>query len=51
VLARCEQAVLLEPANAESLAVRWWALDDVATLRLHVGFAQAWPHLRERLAT
>jgi hypothetical protein len=26
-------------------------LDDVATLRLHVGFAQAWPHLRERLAT
>jgi ADP-ribose pyrophosphatase YjhB (NUDIX family) len=34
------------PVNAESSALRWWAFDDVAGLRLHHGFAVAWPHLR-----
>jgi 8-oxo-dGTP diphosphatase len=34
------------PANAESSALRWWAFDDVAQLRLHHGFAAAWPQLR-----
>jgi 8-oxo-dGTP diphosphatase len=49
VLART--AVLTEPvpANAESVAVRWWPFDEVAGLDLHTGFAAAWPHLRDRL--
>jgi 8-oxo-dGTP diphosphatase len=50
VLARCPQAISVAPSNAESVAVRWWALDEVASLRLHAGFAAAWPHLRDRLA-
>lgn len=39
----------LAPANAESVAVRWWRVDEVAGLALHSGFAAAWPHLRERI--
>jgi ADP-ribose pyrophosphatase YjhB (NUDIX family) len=39
----------LAPANAESVAVSWWSVDDVARLPLHAGFAAAWPHLRELL--
>jgi 8-oxo-dGTP diphosphatase len=50
VMARADAAVLLEPANAESLAVRWWAIDAVAGLALHSGFAAAWPRLRPLLA-
>jgi 8-oxo-dGTP diphosphatase len=40
-------------ANAESVDIRWWLIDDVADLPLHSGFATAWPVLRpmvERLA-
>jgi 8-oxo-dGTP diphosphatase len=51
VLARTAEPVDLEPANAESVAVTWWSLDEVAALPLHSGFAAAWPHLRERLPT
>lgn len=36
-------------ADAESVAVRWIALDDVDALPLHPGFATAWPALRTRL--
>jgi 8-oxo-dGTP diphosphatase len=36
----------VEPINAESSALRWWSIDEVAGLRLHYGFAAAWPHLR-----
>jgi 8-oxo-dGTP diphosphatase len=39
----------LAPANAESISVRWWHVDQVADLELHLGFAAAWPHLRGRL--
>jgi 8-oxo-dGTP pyrophosphatase MutT (NUDIX family) len=49
VLARAERLVDLAPANAESVAVQWWAVEDVAALPLHSGFAAAWPHLRLRL--
>jgi 8-oxo-dGTP diphosphatase len=49
VLARTDRAVELAPANAESVAVRWWPVNEVATLDLHAGFAAAWPHLRDRL--
>ena len=37
------------PANAESIEIRWWAIDDVGSLPLHAGFANAWPRLRELL--
>ena len=37
-------------ANAESIEIRWWLIDEVDTLPLHVGFASAWPELR-RLIT
>ena len=43
-MTRARSAVV--PVNAESCALRWWAFDDVAELRLHHGFAVAWPHLR-----
>lgn len=43
--------VALEPrvANAESIDVRWWAIDEVGGLPLHSGFARAWPTLRKLL--
>jgi 8-oxo-dGTP diphosphatase len=37
------------PANAESVAVSWWSVEDVVGLPLHAGFAAAWPHLRQLL--
>ncbi|MGH8861269.1 MAG: NUDIX hydrolase [Jatrophihabitantaceae bacterium] len=52
VLARVDAApdtLDVAPANAESVAVRWWPVDEVAALDLHSGFAAAWPHLRFRL--
>jgi 8-oxo-dGTP diphosphatase len=33
----------------ESVALRWVALDEVASLPLHRGFAAAWPALRPQL--
>ena len=47
ILARSSSRTTVEPANAESTAIRWWALDDVADLRPHRGFAAAWPVLRD----
>ena len=35
--------------DAESVDLRWVALDEVALLPLHPGFATSWPSLRERL--
>ena len=35
--------------DAESVELRWVAVDDVAGLSLHPGFAAAWPALRARL--
>jgi 8-oxo-dGTP diphosphatase len=36
-------------ANAESIEIRWWLIDEVDTLPLHTGFASAWPSLRTLL--
>ena len=47
VRARSPRELPLAPANAESDALRWWPLDEVADLPLHHGFAAAWPSLRE----
>jgi 8-oxo-dGTP diphosphatase len=33
-------------ANAESIEIRWWLIDEVDALPLHTGFAGAWPQLR-----
>jgi 8-oxo-dGTP diphosphatase len=49
VLARAAHEVDLAPANAESVAIRWWPVEAVGTLPLHAGFAVAWPYLRIRL--
>lgn len=35
----------VQPANAETAAVTWWPVADVAALPLHSGFAAAWPRL------
>jgi 8-oxo-dGTP pyrophosphatase MutT (NUDIX family) len=46
ILARTATTVPVVPVNAESTAMRWWALDQVSALPLHRGFARAWPALR-----
>jgi 8-oxo-dGTP pyrophosphatase MutT (NUDIX family) len=46
VIARADGAVDLAPANPESVAIRWWPVEQVDGLPLHAGFAAAWPHLR-----
>ena len=50
IVARAEPGLEVEPRNFESSAIRWWLIDDVATLRLHRGFAATWPHLRALLS-
>lgn len=46
-----DELVPVEPSatDAESVDVRWVALDDVADLPLLGAFADAWPELRRRL--
>jgi 8-oxo-dGTP diphosphatase len=43
-------AAAVRPANAESVALRWWELAAVDALPLHRGFAAAWPQLRALIA-
>lgn len=50
IVAVAEPTIRVHPVNAESTAVRWWALDDVGDLSLHAGFAAAWPALRALVA-
>lgn len=47
VVARPTRAVRPYAANAESVAVRWHAVAEVAGLRLHPGFASAWARLQD----
>jgi 8-oxo-dGTP pyrophosphatase MutT (NUDIX family) len=51
ILARASRSLQLAPANAESTAIRWWAIKDVDGLPLHHGFATAWPQLRRLIGT
>jgi 8-oxo-dGTP pyrophosphatase MutT (NUDIX family) len=46
IVARAASTLDLAPANAESTAIRWWPIADVAGLRLHHGFARSWPALQ-----
>lgn len=36
-------------ADVESIELRWVAVQEVAALPLHPGFAESWPQLRARL--
>lgn len=47
VVARATRTVRPYAANAESVAVRWHAVAEVAGLRLHPGFASAWARLQD----
>jgi 8-oxo-dGTP diphosphatase len=46
-----EASEVFEPVigDAESVALRWVAVDEVDSLKLHPGFAASWPSLRDRL--
>ncbi|MCU1659007.1 MAG: 8-oxo-dGTP diphosphatase [Pseudonocardiales bacterium] len=46
VVAQAVAELAPHAANAESIEIRWWSIADVDTLPLHLGFANAWPHLR-----
>ena len=47
VLALAQPELTVRSVNFESVEVRWWAMQDVTALKLHSGFAEAWPTLRE----
>jgi len=47
VVAQPRSHISPHAANAESTAVRWWAIDEIDRLPLHRGLAGAWPRLRE----
>jgi 8-oxo-dGTP pyrophosphatase MutT (NUDIX family) len=49
VVAEAADAFIPVIGDAESQALAWVALDDVAGLALHPGFAASWPELRKRL--
>lgn len=49
VLARAEELFTPIVGDAESEALRWVPLDEVATLPLHPGLERSWPALRLRL--
>jgi 8-oxo-dGTP pyrophosphatase MutT (NUDIX family) len=51
IVARGPGTLRLEPANAESTAIRWWSIDDVTGLPLHAGFAASWPALRQLIGS
>ena len=47
VLALANPGLTVRSVNFESIEVRWWPMQDVTALKLHSGFAEAWPTLRE----
>ncbi|MBN9621232.1 MAG: hypothetical protein J0H43_16120, partial [Actinobacteria bacterium] len=49
ILASVITPVSVSPVNAESTAIRWWPIGAVSGLRLHQGFAAAWPTLQTML--
>jgi 8-oxo-dGTP diphosphatase len=49
VIASAAEPFSVYPASAETSAVRWVPAADVASLRLHPGFAAMWPQLRARI--
>jgi 8-oxo-dGTP diphosphatase len=51
IIARTTTPTDVEPANAESTAIQWWPIAEVGAIRLHHGFAAAWPTLRDLIET
>ncbi len=49
VLARAERELAVRPVDAESVELRWVAVDAVTDLPLHPGFGEAWPELHSLL--
>jgi 8-oxo-dGTP diphosphatase len=49
IIARCADAGPVRPGNAESTALTWCRIENVAALPLHRGFAASWPALRSLL--
>lgn len=49
VMASAAQPFGVYPASSETSAVRWMPAADVASLRLHPGFAAMWPQLRREI--
>lgn len=50
VIAVAADGAAATATNAESVALRWVAIDDVEHYALHRGLAASWPALRQRLA-
>jgi 8-oxo-dGTP diphosphatase len=50
IVARTGIDLAVTPINAESTAIQWWPISEVSQLRLHRGFAAAWPALRELIS-
>ena len=42
---------MVRSVNVECVEVRWWPMQDVTALKLHSGFAAAWPTLRGLITT
>ena len=51
MLARAAPDLTVRSVNFESVEVRWWPIGDVTGLKLHSGFADAWPTLRELIGS
>jgi 8-oxo-dGTP diphosphatase len=51
VVARALAELTPHVANAESIEIRWWLIDEVNDLPLHTGFASAWPQLRSLIGS
>jgi 8-oxo-dGTP pyrophosphatase MutT (NUDIX family) len=49
VIATAEAPFPVRTASAETSAVRWVPVADVAALTLHPGFAATWPNLLTRI--
>jgi 8-oxo-dGTP diphosphatase len=50
VIAHAEGLLDAEPANGESSAMRWIAIDEIPLKKLHPGFAETWPDVRQALS-
>jgi 8-oxo-dGTP pyrophosphatase MutT (NUDIX family) len=47
IVARTDRDLVVAPVSAESTSIQWWPIAAVESLRLHRGFAAAWPALRQ----
>ena len=50
IVARADAVLDVAPVNAESTAIRWWAIDEVAACACTAGSPPRWPTLRGLIA-